>query len=337
MKPSEILYRLYGGKRGDEVLSIFNKWVGGMNEFNACGRVSKAKTIEGYNYREKASTTTDAGSGGYLVPVQIRPEVGRVLHDVGQLLARLSQVIVPAGSKIRVNELELDVEAFFRVPECDPITESHFELEAAPEHLKPAFVGCIVNASNEIIEAPGADFSALLFDLMLRAIVLEEEKCILQGVLADGYPHEGLFVDVAVTDLPDVALTDGAALAAFVDAAILNQPSLASPLTSVLVAPPNVIPLIGGGGYPMAGCTPSGFNFLCYPLIPHTEAVVGAVRWLGMFTAQHIVYATDGQITMDINPNSGFVNGCSQIKIGQHFDHSLMLPADMARAVVTSV
>jgi len=40
---------------------------------------------------------------------------------------------------------------------------------------------------------------------------------------------------------------------------------------------------------------------------------------------------------MDINPNSGFSTGCSKIKIGQHFDHSIMLPADMARAVVTSV
>jgi len=81
MRPTDVLYQLYGGKRGDEVLDIIGKWTRGMSEFKRDRPVSKSNRIEDYDYNTKAATTTD---DGWWLP-RTRPSTGTGLPCHAQL------------------------------------------------------------------------------------------------------------------------------------------------------------------------------------------------------------------------------------------------------------
>ena len=334
MRPTDVLYQLYGGKRGDEVLDTIGKWTRGMSEFKRDRPVSKSNRIEDYDYNTKAATTTDDGSGGFLVPEQVREQVCRVMHNYGKLLPLCSQVTVPAGAKVGVNELTTAPSVSYRGTQCTTIKPAVIAVRDPLMSLRPEFVGALLEASNEIVGNPGFNFSEFIFNTLVHEIVGAQERMILSGAKGVDAGHDGVLVDAAVIDMTGIDFSVAGAFASFITEAIQNNDALSNMDQSVLVAPPWIVPTqVGVNGL---SCGPVGGNprFLCYPLIPHLHSEKGP-WFVSMFYGPHVVYATDGAITMDINPYANFNDNCSIIKVGQHFDFVLCHPELMARATVT--
>jgi len=335
MKPSDLLRRNIGTEKADQAMGTFHKWMRGMDEFKKSIPISKSNRIDGYDY--KAQTTTVDGAGGFMIPLEIKDEVCRVIHDYGYILANVTKVLVPAGGSIRINELKTMTPAKMTCGECVDLGEIATELEA-PETLNPCFVGGVFTASNELVSYPGVNFSALFFDWMVDTIVEVQEFLIFQAAKASGANHDGILVDPLVHSAPDFVATASNSMTKFMKDAITHYPHLANPYDTLIVGPPTIHVIETGATRSIVAfqCSPGrdAPKFNCYSMIGTTALHMGADDWLTMFDARHVVMATDQNVVLDINPYTNFNKNCSLIKVGQFFDFILCHPQNMTKAKV---
>ena len=328
MKAADLLFKNLGGKKANEVLALFNQWTKGLYQYKAGAPVAKAFRIEGYDYEKSATTGSDVNAG-FLVPEQVSSEVCRVLHEYGHILSQLTEVTLAPGSKLRVNEIvSMPVAAITR-NQCEELPEISALLNETPKSLEPAFVGGLFYISNELLNNPGADFTTLFFNMMVDAVVAGQERTLLQEA------STGLLQDTAVNVLADVDTTDPLSIARFVYGAIVNNPALSNAEHAMIIAPPHVVPqLATGGANPLLRCGPGGTaGFLCYNLVPHVDCSNGPWN-IAMVDTRNIQYATDGALSMDINPHTNGASNGSIMKGGQYFDYAICHAAKQSRAGV---
>ncbi len=328
MKASKILIKHQGRKRALEIMDTMSKWQKGLVQHKAGVPISDRYKIEDYSYNKSATTQVD-GNAGFLVPELVSAEVAAVLQEYGQILPRISQVEVPAGGRIRVNELITLPVAVLRTTECTALTAMAMALNETPKYIQPDFVGGVLPVSNEMLNAPGANFSELFFNLLVDVTVGAQEKLILQQAV------KGLLVDTAVIDQDPVDTTDPISVTRFVTDALVTNTALSNADHSLIIAPPTIMPQMAtAGANPIMKCGPGGAaRFICYDMVPHVHSQNGP-WYISMVDTRNIFYATGGSLIMDINPFINGNNNCSLIKGGQHFDFALCHQTLMSRAEV---
>jgi len=324
MKPSDILFREYGGKGATRVLNDFGAWY---------KQIYHAKKNGNMGAFEKA-TVADGPNAGFLIPDGVVAETCRVMHLYGRILKRANQVTVPLGGKVTLNDAKASVEAGDPAGDCTAIVSIvQMVLNPVPVVLRPKFTGAIVEVSNELLA--NSSFGQLVFDMLVDSLVGKEEQFILSSVATSTLLHDGIFADANVNTATPVDFSSSGSLPNFVYESIVNHDGLSDVSHGLIIGPPWMTTKMLGS-YGMS-CGPDGPRFLCYDVIQHRNSVkneVGLPWYVAMVDDRSIVYATSGDIIVDINIYSGHSKNCSALKIGQGFDFGLCNSEKMTKAEV---
>jgi HK97 family phage major capsid protein len=160
------------GKSGEQDFNnLFVKWMTGCWEQAKFGMVSEQNQIEGYEYEQKALDSTTTTAAGFLVPEVMAATLYAAKDIYGTLSPLMAKMTLAAGQTALINRENAKPVAAYRVlgqnnpiPTTDPTYDQ--------DTVNPMLIGCLITVSNELLGAPGVNYTATIAPAMLRAIVL---------------------------------------------------------------------------------------------------------------------------------------------------------------------
>jgi len=327
------------GKSGErDFNNLFGKWVSGCWEHAKFGRVSDQNQIEGYDYEHKALDSTTAAEAAYLVPEVMASTLYAAKDIYGTLTPLMAKMTLAAGQTALINRENAKPVAAYRVlgqNAAIPTTDPTY----AQDTVNPMLIGSYITVSNELLGAPGVNYTSTIAPAMLRAIVLAEEDSFLIGQEAatQTSPSDGILieagVDVGASVIGGNDLTDW--LAFIAEAAAGNQHLYRTTETVIVTAPNRIYSLAAGAvgtnvGQALAWADPvNGVpgRIIGFPILGHPGAYT-TKDWACMFNPQHFLIANSGKMAVDVNPNgAGFPLNASDIRVFTHTDFSMNNPA----------
>ena len=327
------------GKSGEQDFdNLFGKWMTGCWEHTKFGRVSDQNKIEGYEFEQKALDSTTAASAGYLVPEVMAAALYAAKDIYGTLTPLMAKMTLAAGQTALINRENAKPVAAYRVTGQNaniPTTDPTY----AQDTVNPMLIGSLITVSNELLGAPGVNYTATVAPAMLRAIVLAEEDSFLKGQEAatQTSPSDGIIieagVDVGAAVIGGNDLTDW--LAFIAEAAAGNEHLYRQTETVIVTTPNRVYSLAASAvgtnvGQALSWADPvngTPGRIIGHPFLGHPGANT-TKDWGVMFNPQHFLIANSGKMAVDVNPlGSGFKTNSSDIRVFTHTDFSMNNPA----------
>ncbi len=327
------------GKSGEQDFdNLFGKWIKGCWQHSKFGQVSDDNKIAGYEYEQKALDSTTAASAGYLVPEVMAATLYAAKDIYGTLTPLMAKMTLAAGQTALINRENAKPVAAYRVlGQNNPIPTT--SPTYAQDTVNPMLIGCYITVSNELLGAPGVNYTATIAPAMLRAIVLAEEDSFLTGQEAatQTSPSDGILieagVDVGAAVIGGDDLTDWLA---FIAEAAAGNSHLYRPTETVIVTAPNRIYALAASavgtnvGQALSWADPvNGVpgRIIGFPILGHPGANT-TKDWGCMFNPQHFLIANSGQMAVDVNPlGEGFRHNASDIRVFTHTDFTMNNPA----------
>jgi len=330
---------LNNGKSGEQDFdNLFGKWMKGCWEQASFGRVSDENKIEGYEYNRKALDSITDASAGYLVPEVMAATLYAAKDIYGTLTPLMAKMTLAAGQTALINRENAKPVAAYRIAGQNtaiPTTDPTY----AQDTVNPMLIGCMITVSNELLGAPGVNYTATVAPQMLRAIVLAEEDSFLIGQEAatQTSPSDGILIEAGV-DIGG-AVIGGNSLQdwlAFISEAAAGNQHLYRPTETVIVTMPSRIYSLAADsvgtnvGQALSWADPvNGVpgRIIGFPILGHPGAYT-TKDWACMFNPQHFLIANSGKMAVDVNPlGAGFPNNSSDIRVFTHTDFTMNSPA----------
>jgi HK97 family phage major capsid protein len=326
------------GKSGEQDFdNLFGKWMRGCWQHAKYGRVTDDNKIEGYEYEQKALDSTTDASAGYLVPEVMAATLYAAKDIYGTLTPLMAKMTLAGGQTALINRENAKPVAAYRIAGQNadiPTTDPTY----AQDTVNPMLIGCLITVSNELLGAPGVNYTATVAPAMLRAIVLAEEDSFLIGQEAatQTSPSDGILieagVDVGASVIGGNALQDW--LAFIAEAAAGNQHLYRATETIIVTAPSRVYSLAADSvgtnvGQALSWADPvngTPGRILGFPFLGHPGAYT-TKDWACMFNPQHFLIANSGKMAVDVNPlGEGFRHNASDIRVFTHTDFTMNKP-----------
>ncbi len=288
-------------------------------------------------------TTTTAATAGYLVPDVLQPGITELKDLYGGLYPHVTKVTAPAGQSIKLNSDAARPVASWRGTQVSTITEEATPMSFGQDTLVSELLGSYIQIANELLQAPGVNFSAVAVTRMLRAILVKLEFGLIAGTTGGGEPSDGLIADA--TDQGTLATMSWANLLTFLQACLTdNDWAYDTGANTIIMTPFDAMALAAELGAAQGaliwGDAQNGVpgKLMGYNVLVHPAANNGTSKHILLGDLSSITLIEDSSFGVDISEHAGsaFVENASLLRCFNHYDWNIGQAAEWHKAVVTA-
>jgi HK97 family phage major capsid protein len=347
-KTQQHLAKAYGKSGAEDWLNQMVKFLQGVYSVKK-GMVTPEGDIYGEAIKDlvgKAAadfTTTTSATAGYLLPDVLLPGITDLKDLYGSLYPLVTKVKAPAGQSIKINSDAAHPVAAWRGTQLTTITEEATPMSFGQDTMVSELLGSYIQIANELLMAPGVNFSAVATTRMLRAIMVKLEFGIISGTTGGGEPSDGIIADA--TDQGTIASLTWATLITFLKACLTdNDWAYDTGANTIILTPYDAMALameLGAAqGAMIWGDSQNGVpgKLMGYNVLVHPAANNGTSKHILLGDLSTITLIEDSSFGVDISEHAGtaFVENASLLRCFNHYDWNLGQTAEWHKAVVTA-
>lgn len=343
----QLLAVRHGKKGAQDVLMDFSKFIAGAYRAKNGLTIPDDWTIDGQKVKalvEKAlvdfTTTTDA-TAGFLVPDILMPEIRELKDIYGTFIGQVTEITAPAGVSVKFNADAARPVAAFRAQQGALIPEESTPMSFAQDSVVSELLGTHITIANEMLNAPGGNFSAVSTVRLMHAIVTNAEFGMIAGTTGAGYPSDGILADA--TAQTTLATMTFANLVTFLQECLAdNEYSFNTQANKIFMTPGDLLALAGESlaGALVWGKPEEGIptRLLGYEMVTHPSFNNGSAKHVVLGDPKSISLVNDGKFSIDISPHAGtsFVDNSSILRAFNHYDWNLGHVTEWHKAVITA-